>query len=139
MSQLALQTQHSTMVDGACVVVGRCEGAAFKNSDNGDERDENSISEKLSASEPTHAYELFYIFNLTVFNQFSPNENDVEFTRILVETMAAFVETGNPSIDDIPWAKTTTSEYLDFNPFNPQMKMGFMEKNYQAWMFLDGI
>uniref|UniRef100_A0A7E4VHJ8 COesterase domain-containing protein n=1 Tax=Panagrellus redivivus TaxID=6233 RepID=A0A7E4VHJ8_PANRE len=91
------------------------------------------LPEAMPFKKPTHAYELFYIFNRQLLNKFVPDENDAEFTRILVETMAEFVKTGNPSIEGVSWPKTVESEYLELKPYGPEIKHGLFKDSFNFW------
>uniref|UniRef100_A0A7E4ZZ30 COesterase domain-containing protein n=1 Tax=Panagrellus redivivus TaxID=6233 RepID=A0A7E4ZZ30_PANRE len=96
------------------------------------------IPEQVPINKPTHGYEIPYIFNKTQPG-FIRNEDDFEFTRILVETMAAFVKTGDPSVPGIKWPAATAVDfltYLELKPFAPEVKKPLMMDRYQFWTLL---
>ncbi|KAE9548269.1 hypothetical protein FO519_008517 [Halicephalobus sp. NKZ332] len=97
---------------------------------------------QIPIKKPLHAYEYPYIFNITDIpfgKEFKRNDDDLEFTRILIDTMVNFIKTGNPSTEDIDWRPLTKEnkyKYLELKPFSPEMKQPIMADRIQFWTLL---
>jgi carboxylesterase type B len=102
----------------------------------------NAFPKEIPIKKPLHGYEYPYIFNITsipIGKKFDFDDDDREFTRILIETMVAFIKNGNPSTDDIDWQPASGDNnlrYLEIKPFSPEMKAPIFGDRLQFWALL---
>uniref|UniRef100_A0A914CFM5 Carboxylic ester hydrolase n=1 Tax=Acrobeloides nanus TaxID=290746 RepID=A0A914CFM5_9BILA len=94
----------------------------------------NSLPENLPVKGSMHAMEYFYLHGLSFFNILF-DEDDKKFQEVLIQTVANFVKTGNPSLSSLEWPKLTKEHPLRYLSYKaePEVKEPLLKEKFDFW------
>uniref|UniRef100_A0A914D3V9 Carboxylesterase type B domain-containing protein n=1 Tax=Acrobeloides nanus TaxID=290746 RepID=A0A914D3V9_9BILA len=94
----------------------------------------NSFPEFMPVKGSLHGMEYIYLHGLN-FANLPFDEDDKKFKKVLIETVANFVKSGNPSISSLEWPNLTKEHplrYLRLKP-EPEVKEPLLKDKFDFW------